>query len=259
MQFAKYGVSKTFYFALEEVAATSSDRFKNAAGLFVAGDSKISKDGGAVANTANLPTQISAHLYGIVLTAAEMEANDINVLIVDQDGPVWRDMIVQITTRLDIGFVQHTGKAQAGAASTITLAAGAPATNNILNENTIWLVGGTAAPQVRVITGYVGATKVATVNRPWDVNPDNTTIYTVVPGADVWDQLEGTEITNAVLTTAAGTRTFRTLVQAVAARFYHLVTQTATQQKVFKRDGVTTLATMAASDDGVTQSKGTVT
>jgi hypothetical protein len=75
----------------------------------------------------------------------------------------------------------HTGTAQAGAASTITLAAGASASNNYYNRSGIVITGGTGAGQERLITGYVGATKVATVDEAWVVNPDNTSLYEVGP------------------------------------------------------------------------------
>lgn len=41
---------------------------------FIAGTSQISKDGGAFANTTNLPTYIANGMYNIILTATEMQA-----------------------------------------------------------------------------------------------------------------------------------------------------------------------------------------
>lgn len=76
--------------------------------------------------------------------------------------------------------VIHNGTSQAGAGSTITLAAGASATNDVYNGQTIKLTGGTGAGQVRVILSYVGSTKVATINRAWQTNPDNTTTYAIL-------------------------------------------------------------------------------
>lgn len=72
-----------------------------------------------------------------------------------------------------------TGTAQAGAASTITLAAGASATNNAYKGMPISTTGGTGAGQKRVITGYVGSTKVATVTPAWTTQPDATTTYSI--------------------------------------------------------------------------------
>ena len=79
--------------------------------------------------------------------------------------------------------VQHSGTAQAGASSTLTLAAGASATDNLYKGSIVKLYGGTGAGQTRVITGYVGSTKVATVGRAWATTPDNTSTYAVLAGS----------------------------------------------------------------------------
>lgn len=86
-------------------------------------------------------------------------------------------------TSYPIPVAGHKGTAQAGAASTITLAAGASATNNIYsaaNRNDwIWITSGTGAGQVRRITAYNGTTKVATVDAAWVTTPDSTSVYEV--------------------------------------------------------------------------------
>ena len=73
------------------------------------------------------------------------------------------------------------GTAQAGAASTITLAAGAAAQNEFYRYMTVHIHQGTGAGQKRTISGYVGATKVATVSANWTTLPDNTSVYSVTP------------------------------------------------------------------------------
>lgn len=78
-----------------------------------------------------------------------------------------------------------TGTAQAGAAGTITLAAGASATNDLYNGQLVVITGGTGVGQVRVITDYVGATKVATIDPDWATAPDNTSTYALVPGSEM--------------------------------------------------------------------------
>lgn len=75
--------------------------------------------------------------------------------------------------------VLHSGTAQAGAAGTITLTAGASATNDLYVGQTIKLYGGTGLGQTRTITAYAGTSKVATVDRNWITNPDVTTTYAV--------------------------------------------------------------------------------
>ena len=80
----------------------------------------------------------------------------------------------------------HTGTAQAGSSSTtIKLAAGASATNDIYNTMTVYLSSGTGSGQIRTITDYVGgATKAATV-ATWTTTPDNTSVYEVMPAVTI--------------------------------------------------------------------------
>lgn len=75
---------------------------------------------------------------------------------------------------------KNSGTAQAGGASTITLAATASAANNAYNTMTVRLTGGAGAGQERKITAYVGATKVASVSVPWAPAPDPTSTYDVI-------------------------------------------------------------------------------
>lgn len=72
-----------------------------------------------------------------------------------------------------------TGTAQAGAAGTITLAAGASASNNFYRGTVIRTTAGTGSGQTRHIRSYVGSTKVATVTPNWTVTPDATTTYSI--------------------------------------------------------------------------------
>ena len=75
---------------------------------------------------------------------------------------------------------KHTGTAAAGAASSITLAAGASAANDAYKNMTVRLTGGTGSGQERRITAYNGATKVATVETAWTTIPDATSNYSVI-------------------------------------------------------------------------------
>lgn len=71
------------------------------------------------------------------------------------------------------------GTAQGGTASTITLRAGASAVDDYAVGEYVTIISGTGAGQQGVMTDYVGATKVATVEPDWTVNPDNTSSYIV--------------------------------------------------------------------------------
>lgn len=77
-----------------------------------------------------------------------------------------------------------TGAAQAGAASTITLAAGASATDGTYVGATIsYTTGGTDFGTPRIITAYNGTTKIATVHKAWDTNPGASSGYSISANA----------------------------------------------------------------------------
>lgn len=91
-----------------------------------------------------------------------------NLEITDPNGTViWNNTDYSI----------ETGTAQSGGASNITLAAGASATNDYYNNLYIITTGGTGSGQIRRVSDYVGATKVATISVAWSVVPDATTTY----------------------------------------------------------------------------------
>jgi hypothetical protein len=73
----------------------------------------------------------------------------------------------------------HSGTAQAGGTSTITLDSGASAVNNFYQNETIYIRSGTGAGQSAVIISYVGSTKVATVGAAWATQPDNSSVFTI--------------------------------------------------------------------------------
>lgn len=75
--------------------------------------------------------------------------------------------------------VNNSGTAAAGSTgTTLNLAASALAVNDVYNDMTVAITGGTGSGQSRTITDYVGATKIATV-AAWSVTPDNTSTYTI--------------------------------------------------------------------------------
>lgn len=73
----------------------------------------------------------------------------------------------------------RVGLAQAGGASTITLDTDASAANDFYNCDVVFIDAGTGVGQVRAITGYVGATRVATVHTAWGTNPDSTSEFVI--------------------------------------------------------------------------------
>src|SRR5262249_50504292 len=71
------------------------------------------------------------------------------------------------------------GIAQAGTASSITLAANAPAENGYVNGLAVAIVSGTGKGQSRVIRAYDGTSKVADLYVNWAVAPDASSHYRV--------------------------------------------------------------------------------
>lgn len=79
----------------------------------------------------------------------------------------------------EVDETYHGDTAQAGGSSTITLASGANAADDYYNGYGIRIASGTGAGQSRMISDYVGSTKVATVDSAWSTQPDATSVYEV--------------------------------------------------------------------------------
>jgi len=75
----------------------------------------------------------------------------------------------------------RSNTAAAGAVGSITLDAGASAADDFYNDLIVLLTGGTGVGQARLISDYVGATKVASVVPDWVTAPDATTTFALLP------------------------------------------------------------------------------
>lgn len=71
------------------------------------------------------------------------------------------------------------GTAQGGTINTIQLDTGASATDGAYDPATVVIVSGTGAGQTRLILQYIGATRVAVVDRDWKITPDNTSVFQI--------------------------------------------------------------------------------
>lgn len=92
----------------------------------------------------------------------------------------------------------NEGLVQAATSTTVTLNPLASSSDGAYKGQTIFIRSGIGDDQARLITGYVGATKVATVQRAWDTNPNTTSAYVMLATAlrtdqqvaeAVWDNL----------------------------------------------------------------------
>lgn len=171
---AYWGVAHRIKFPIFDA---DGDLVTGATGL----DSEISKDDGTFADCTNEATEIatSSGMYYLDLSATEMEADSVVVIVKTSSSGAKTTPVVLYTDR---GV--RSRKAQAGAAGTITLDASAVATDDYYNGCLIEIVGGTGVGQSRIISDYVGSTKVASVGSNWVTNPDNTSVFRIdaLPG-----------------------------------------------------------------------------
>jgi hypothetical protein len=102
----------------------------------------------------------------------------------------WNGTNVAGTIPPDVVFL-HSGTAQGGGASTITLDSGASATNNFYQDAVVFIRSGTGAGQCALISTYVGATKVATINGTWATDPDSTSVFSLLPFGSISASVSG--------------------------------------------------------------------
>jgi hypothetical protein len=142
------------------------------------GTIKIIRDGTTLGNVTTLPTVVSGqYVYSWPLSGSEMTADEVIVQVVDRTNVT--DQAFRIITLPDGAL--RSRLAQAGNATTITLDASAVATNDYYNGSIVAIIAGTGNAQARVITSYVGSTKVATVDTNWATNPSTDSVFAIYP------------------------------------------------------------------------------
>jgi len=75
----------------------------------------------------------------------------------------------------------NEGLAQGGTKCCITLNALASSEDGAYNRQVIFIRSGTGEDQARIVKSYNGTTKIVTVDRDWDVTPDTTSGYVMLP------------------------------------------------------------------------------
>jgi hypothetical protein len=125
---------------------------------------------------------------GVVLTdTTTAVTNDVGITATAVDN-VWDELMAGHITVDSAAYVMRTlqsiisvvSLAQAGAATSITLAAASSAVNDFYNGQTVCIITGTGAGQARAIYDYDGGTKVASVRPSWATAPDNTSYYAIL-------------------------------------------------------------------------------
>lgn len=153
------GRSATFNFQLFEIDGV--DFRVDAA--HASADTKIMKDEGAEANTANAFVD-EGQGYSIILSDAEMSAARIVVYVVDQSTKVWLDTALVIETFEPPGLLQASDIATLASQTSFTLAEGS-ADNDAYNGTMAIITDASTLAQkaVGLISDYVGSTKTVTL------------------------------------------------------------------------------------------------
>lgn len=153
----------------------------------------------------------------------------------------------------------NEGLARAGTASTITLNVLASSQDDVYEGQAIFIRSGTGEDQRKFVTAYNGTTKVATVHTPWDVTPDTTSGYVMLP------QATGDYITAALpeLTGVADIPATPTIPQALMLSYMRernntQVVKSPAERRIFN-DAGTEILDAEMSDDGTIFSQGKLT
>lgn len=199
------------------------------------------------------------------------------VAVVDRNWKINPDAtsIYTITSNTGREHVNE-GLAQAATSTTITLNTLASASNDTYKGQIVFVRSGTGDDQARLVIGYVGATKVATLDKAWSITPDATSGYVMMPSSPVElsvltqasiDSIETavdttipaqiTALPNDVLTTALAEVYAADGVAPTVQQALMLIQQTigdfaisGTTMTVKKLDGSTTAATYTLDDAG---------
>lgn len=165
---APYGV--TF-----PILDADGDLVTGAAGL----DSEVSKNGDTFADCTNEATEIatSSGMYYLLLTATEL-TTDVATIIVKTSTSGAKTTPMVLYPRKLVTLRSGTVGANAADGTTIQLDSGASALDDYYNG---CLVVGTldGSVEARIISDYVGSTKVCTVSPAFVTSPDNNDTYVV--------------------------------------------------------------------------------
>jgi hypothetical protein len=134
---------------------------------FAASDCQVSKDGGAFANTSNLPIEIeTSGRYALTLTADEMDTAWVHVKI-EKEGIIDPVDLVLGTAGNPTGAVVS----DAGNAANTFRTDLAESTNDHWKDCLLLFTSGALAGQVKKVTAYNSTTKFVTVSNPFTGTP----------------------------------------------------------------------------------------
>jgi hypothetical protein len=301
----KYKTATKLVFTVAAPASgggASSDRFFNSASPFVAGDVQVAQEAtpgagfGSFSNVGTLPTRIgSTPLFEQPLTAAEMDGATIAVMIVDTDGPAFRDTLLLVRTveelgNVDIDASQYTNKTAflatgVGTGHGISAVGGASGRDidGVMAQHVLHY--GTA--QTHGVAAEIKLSSAANANDDYyngalilligGTGAGQSRVAMDYTGSTKIAVVDSSWVTNPDNTTEylilPGARSWQfyrgelsalpadnadmaSKMQLLTQRFSFKITQTATVQTLFKSDSSTPLSTRSVSDDGATQTVG---
>lgn len=153
--------------------------------LSASGNIQVVSD--AAGDTTQTVTVSALNAAGV--TISETKTLNGTTVVPMTTNTTWKDLLKAVKSATCAGTVaveavtaERSNTAQGGSASSITLDAGASASDDAYNSMVVRITGGTGAGQIRRIYDYVGSTKVATVARDWATPPDNTSVFKISCG-----------------------------------------------------------------------------
>lgn len=159
-------------------ATSRKPHFQHLAGLF-----QIVSSAGA--DTTQSITVSYRNVVGSLLSEAHLLNGQTAVLFAALMDRVEKALKGATTTgdvALEAQTATRTGTAQSAVGDTITFDAGASAVDGAYVDYIVRITGGLGAGQIRLIRGYVGSTKTASLNHPWTVAPDATSTFRISAG-----------------------------------------------------------------------------
>lgn len=137
-----------------------------------AGESQISKDGGAFANTTNLPAELATTgVYTLALTAAECNANHLMIQISDAAVVILNQPFE--TSAEPTGAVVADGSNTASTFETDLTSA----VNDYWKDALIVFTSGALQYQVKRVSAYNGTSKFITANTPFTAAPSGGDLF----------------------------------------------------------------------------------
>jgi len=196
MSVPSYPVRGSIYKFATALVSQADTKLLKSNPTLASGDVKASTDGGSFANLGTLPTvsPSSDRRVQVVLSAAEMGGQQVEVAFVDAAGAEWCDQFHAVDPL--VLPVLTSGTAQSGStSSTIKLASAEPSDqDNYWRGAIVRITGGTGVGQARDVSASVQSTHVLTVVPNWDTTPDNTSTYDVIkPPAWIDPNAQGLE------------------------------------------------------------------